>query len=434
MLMPIKIKPEKVQSSHWLPLDNAAKIFPAVSDNELTIVFRIMAELHQPVNFSILQKALAKTLDRLPYFTYRLHRGFFWYWLEPDPGGIEILPDNGLPCRAFHYKRNSKDMCRLLVKDNRISAEFFHSLTDGSGGLEFMKTLLFFYAAEARSDPDQSIDGLGPVIDFKELTEDSYNKHFKSKVPVPDKLRKAYHLPFPHRSKPRLRVLSAEVEAGQIKDRSKALGISVTEYMVAVYLWSLQEIFHQVKPKPYAPKRTTIRIQVPVNMRRLFPSKTLRNFSLFVMPEIDPCLGHYTFAEIIKTVRFFMERETDPKQLQRTIFRNVRGERYLLLRLVPLFVKNFVLSFQFKNLGMELYSGLITNLGKIDYPAELCGLVKRLRFYPPPPDTSRVTAASITYNNQMVITFLNSSTSKLLERKFIEYLRSDGINVKLLNP
>jgi NRPS condensation-like uncharacterized protein len=432
--MPLKIKPENQQSGDWLPLDNAAKIFPAVSGNELTIVFRLMAELDRPVNFAFLQSALTKTLERLPYFTYRLHRGFFWYWLEADPDGVDILPDAGLPCRAFHYKRNRKDMCRVLAKDNRISGEFFHSLTDGSGALEFMKVLLAYYAETSGFCADKAITGLSPIPDLKELTEDSYNRYFKSQIPVPDKLRKAYHLPFPHRRAPRLRVLATQVPANQIKERSKALGITVTEYLVSVYLWALQEIYHQVKPNMYSRKRTAIRIQVPVNMRKLFPSKTLRNFALFVMPEIDTCLGHYSFAEIVKTVRFFMERETDPKQLQRTIFRNVRGERYIFIRLVPLFIKNMILAFHFRNLGMELYSGLITNLGKIELPAELGGMVKRFRFYPPPPDTSRVTVASVTLSNEMVITFLNSSTSRLLERKFVDYLRCDGIDVKLLNP
>jgi NRPS condensation-like uncharacterized protein len=224
------------------------------------------------------------------------------------------------------------DQVRILLRDNQISCEFFHAITDGSGALEFLRTLIEHYTA-LKENPDAARKNEAQYDEFfEELTEDSYNKYFNPKVTIPDKLRQAYHLPFPFRGKPRLRVLSAEIPVAQVKSYAKSIGASITEYLVAIYMSAMQEIYHQVQPKGHPDKHSIIRIQVPVNLRKLFPSKTLRNFSLFVVPEIDTSLGHYSFEEIIKNVRFFLQRETEPKQMQRTIYRNVRNEKSYFIR------------------------------------------------------------------------------------------------------
>ena len=424
---------DPTKKERWLRLDNAAKIFPAGANKERSLVYRMTAEMDHPVNYHILIKALSRTLDDLPYFSYRIRRGFFWYWFEPDPSGLEILPDAGIPCRAFHFRRNQMDQVRILLRDNQISCEFFHAITDGSGALEFLRTLIEHYTA-LKENPDAARKNEAQYDEFfEELTEDSYNKYFNPKVTIPDKLRQAYHLPFPFRGKPRLRVLSAEIPVAQVKSYAKSIGASITEYLVAIYMSAMQEIYHQVQPKGHPDKHSIIRIQVPVNLRKLFPSKTLRNFSLFVVPEIDTSLGHYSFEEIIKNVRFFLQRETEPEQMQRTIYRNVRNEKSYFIRLVPLILKNMILSYHFRKLGMSLYSGLITNLGVVTLSERSSQMVQRLRFQPPPPDQSRVSLAVITYNNIMVLTFSISTRFRLLDKKFIQHLRQHGIDVKLLN-
>ena len=50
-----------------------------------------------------------------------------------------------------------------------------------------------------------------------------------------------------------------------------------------------------------------VRIALPVNLRRFFPSKTLRNFISMVYPSIDPRLGNYTFEEIVAIAKDVVE-------------------------------------------------------------------------------------------------------------------------------
>ena len=68
----------------------------------------------------------------------------------------------------------------------------------------------------------------------------------------------------------------------------------------------------QKEKVPVVFKRKPIKVLLPVNLRALFPSKTLRNFALYTTPEIDPKLGTYTFAEICQEVKHRMGAEINP--------------------------------------------------------------------------------------------------------------------------
>ena len=432
--MPLIFKPERSGKENWLPLDNAAKIFPSGTNQTRTLVFRATAEINRPVRYETLKKASQLTSRRYPYFTMHLRPGFFWYWLEMEADKVPVYPDTGEIGKVFRFSWSQEPLCRILARNNRISAEFYHALTDGSGALEFFKTLLATYAELEGIDIKPGGFNHYQSAPKPGETEDAYNRYFNPRLPAPRQLSKAYHLPFAYTKKQPARILSAEMDPALVKDKSKQRGITITEYLVSVYLWAVEDIYNKVRTIRNLRRRPIIRIQVPVNLRSLFPSNTLRNFALFVTPDMDMRLGFYSFEEITRIVHHYMQQQTDPKLMQKIIYRNVRNEKSLFIRLIPLPLKDRLLGYFFRRSGMELYSGLITNLGKVEFTGEFGSFIERLRFYPPPPDISKVSIAMITYNQKMVLTFSNSTVSRQLEKTFLQFLRDDGIPVKLLNP
>jgi NRPS condensation-like uncharacterized protein len=432
--MPLVFKPGQSGKEGWLPLDNAAKIFPPGTNKTRTLVYRVTAEISRTVRFESLKKASQLTSERYPYFTMHLRRGFFWYWLDMESEGIPVYPDTGEICKAFRFSWNQEPLCRIIAKDNRISAEFYHVITDGYGSMEFFKTLLATYAELEGVNIESGGFSHYQSSPKPGETEDGYNRYFNPKLPAPRQLSKAYHLPFPFLKNQPMRVLSAQLNPALVREKSKSRGITITEYLVAVYLWTIQDIYNKVRTIRNLRRRPIIRIQVPVNLRSLFPSNTLRNFALFVTPDIDMRLGFYSFEEITHIVHHYMQQQTDPKLMQKIIYRNVRNERSLFIRLIPLPMKDRVLNYFFKRSGMELYSGLITNLGKLEFTGEFGSFIERLRFYPPPPDKAKINIAMITYNQKMVLTFANGTVSMMLEKTFLQFLRDDGIPVTLINP
>lgn len=423
----------KQEQKNWYPLDNAAKIFPAVTNEVRTSVFRLTTELKEPVRLQFLQKALDKTLEELPYFKSQLKKGFFWYWLEPSSACPRVQFDEGAPCRAFRTQRQNHLLIRVLARENKISAEFMHVLTDGGGGLQFLLCLLKHYAQFCGWE----VDDLQPIqktdSSQEDLTEDSYNRYFRKHLPKPVKLRKAYHLPFKVRRFAKLKTVVAEVSTQQAIRLAKEKKISLTEYLASVYLFTLQKFYLLEHHKRPFPRKSILRVEIPVNLRKIFPSNTIRNFALFVMPEIDPRLGAYSFDEITRVVHHYMQLETDHRQIQRIIRRNVGGEKNPIIRAIPLAIKVFVLKLIFNSSGPLLYSGVLTNLGSVTLPESLANKIQRFRFTPPPPDPSiRVNSALISFQDSLILCFGNQSNSTKFEKEFIRFLQQEGLSIKIL--
>ena len=66
----------------------------------------------------------------------------------------------------------------------------------------------------------------------------------------------------------------------------------------------------------------------------------LRNFALYVTPEIDPQLGDYSFKEICSVVHHRMGLDCTAKLMGTRIAANVSSEKAFILKVMPLFIKN----------------------------------------------------------------------------------------------
>lgn len=414
----------------WLSLDNAAKIYPAILSDEFTAVFRISAIFKNPVKIKHLLKAVHSIEDRFPYYKVQLKKGFFWYYLEYVDLPISVEVDNNIPCRKF---QKGKLMFRILVLKNRISIEFSHILTDGSGAFEFFKSLLAFYFKECGVTIPGNFKFLHPgYIIPEEEFEDSYNRYFKENIPPIVKQSKAFHLPYSLNPSPRFDALNVVLSLKEIKDKATEKSVSITIYLISVYLLILQEIYENLKMLSRHKKNKCLRIEVPVNLRNIYPSITMRNFSLFVMPQIDLRLGHYTFEEIIKTVHHQIHLETDEKLINKNISRNVGYEKNLFIRGIPLFLKSLILSYKFYSLGSSQYSGVLTNLGMVTFPSDINRLIDYFILTPPPPNKMlKVSCGVMGFNDTLVLSFGNITRSKEFEQKFVKFLAGEGIKSKL---
>ncbi|MDM8160655.1 hypothetical protein QUH73_12585 [Labilibaculum sp. K2S] len=420
--------------SFWAPLDNAAKIFPAIRSKEHSTVARITAVLNERVAIKHLFSAIELAEKRFPYFKVSLRKGFFWYYLEQIDDPVKVTSDKGLLCQAFDRKDSNKHLFRILVRNNEICVEFSHILTDGSGLLQFMKAILIYYFNEKGMIPKEQIDPFYTSKASPEEFEDAYNRYFKEKIPHVIHQPKAFHLPFDLNSKPRFDVLLAMISTKELKERASEKSVSITIFLVAVYLLVLQDIFHECKAKGKGVRRKLARIQVPINLRNIYPTKTMRNFSLFVLPELDFRLGLYSFDEIVNLVHHKMQLETDEKLISKIISRNVGGERNVFVRSIPILLKSLVLHAKYYAEGANQFSGVVTNLGNTKVPDAIADQINYFVITPPPPNKKvKINCGVIGYKDKLVLSFGNISNSKEFERRFLRFLVEQNVKVKILN-
>jgi len=319
-----------------------------------------------------------------------------------------------------------------LVYKNQISVEFSHILSDGHGLLIFLSSIIMYYFRDKGLIQDNQLDKLYRTEADREELEDAYSRYFKEDIPPVIRQAKSFHLPFPLRQKPRFKMLLAILSINELKLKAKEKGVSINNYLISVYLLILQDIYFEYIDNGISIRNKIARIQVPVNLRNIYPSKTMRNFSLFVMPEIDFRLGKYSFDEILKIVYHKMQLETDEKIISKIISRNVGGERNFLVRGIPIWIKSLILNFKYLSEGANQYSGVVTNLGKIHLPESIRSKIDYFAITPPPPNKKlKINCGVIGYGEKLVISFGNITKSTEFERRFLHFLTQQGMKVRI---
>lgn len=423
------------ESGAWYSLDNAGVIMPAVTDKISTGLFRIEFTLSENVDEALLNHAIAETSNRFPYFNVTLKRGFFWYYLDQCQTSPQFCSDDGNPCQKFDINRPGTRLFRIRASGRRIAGEFSHALTDGSGAMSFMKTLLTRYFSLKGIEAGVTL-GEGDYADIlsiedqpdKEEYEDGYQKHFHGKLPNPEPNPRAWHMHKPLLPAGQYRIITARLELAEVLKEAKKRNVTVTELLGAVYLDALQSLWFS---EPRRPHEHFISLEIPVNLRQFFKTKTNRNFSLFILLSENMQLGARGFDELVKRAHYQMRLENDPRSIARQIARNAGGTRNLFVRMVPLFAKDVAARILFAKLGETMLSGFISNLGTLRLPPGITAHIEGVAFVPAPSMTTLTNASVLSWKDDLIVTFGSLARSRELERLFFRRLRSLGLAVSV---
>ncbi len=406
----------------WHRLDNTGKIYPLIRSFQQSTLFRLTAIISEPVDPEKLKDAVKKVVPLFPYFQVTLKPGFFWYYFEKTNKLPAVREDWNYPCTRYE-RRWSVSPIYIYYKNNYIALEILHSLTDGYGGTVFLKALLNSYFGLDRENLpiSKSADS-----NKENIWEDAYNKYYNPAIPPSKKGPKAFHLPFPRVMPGIYYSTTGIMPLEEILSTAKSDGCSLTQWLSGLYLDVLTKMIqdHHWKPLPVV-------LNVPVDLRKLFPSKTLKNFFVTLTPCIDSRLGHFSFDEILTHVKNFMEIKVDHRYISQQFKRNINFERSMTIRLIPLLIKRIFFPFFYYYLGERQYSGGFSNLGRFTLSPELREKVKEIHILPPPSPGTLIKAGCISYNNKLFITFGSLTENRELERRFFTSIRKKGIPVRI---
>lgn len=415
----------------WLRLDNAAKIYPAASSRRWHALFRLSATLDEPVDPELLMQAQRRMVRRFPSFYVRLRRGMFWYYLEGTDACAPVEADGESPCLPLSRREARGGLClRVRCWDRRIAVEFFHVLTDGTGGLCFLKTLVAEYLTlryGARIPRGDGVLDCGEPPRPEELA-DSFLEN-AGDVAVDRSEADAYHLSGDLEPDGFIRLTCASMPAEQVRERARALGVSVTTYLAALLIDAGCEL--QQRDGIARRSRRPVKVCVPVNLRPFFKSGTLRNFASYVNPGVDARLGPYTIEEIAQAVHHHLGAEATAKRLGAKFTANVSSERNALLRLTPLFLKNMAMKCAFLLVGDRKTTTILSNLGPVALPEAMAAHVTRMEFVLGPLSRNPVACAALTYGGTLYLNLTSTLRVPALEHAFLTRLVKQGVHVKV---
>ncbi len=413
----------------WYRLDNAALIFPAVMRKNWNNVFRVSVTLKDRVAPDILSRAAADLLPRFPTVYVRLRTGFFWYYLETVSEAPKAEEDYAWPLTPMTRRKLKKCCIRILYYQNRIAVEFFHSVTDGTGGMAFLQNLTARYLTLKEGI---TVYPEGNILDLLEKPKpEEAQDCFQlcgAKASVSRAEENAYRL----RGNPEeglfRHIVTGIVPTETLLEKAHEQGITVTAYLAAV-MGEAVLARQQADPRPG--RRRHIKITVPVNLRKTFGLNTLRNFTLAVNIGFDPRLGTYSHEEICRLMYHQLAAETIPQKMAGRVSTNVELQRSLPLRLIPLPVKTLAMRLVYALSGESKGCLNISNMGVVKLPESMAPHVERFDFiigvqYSYPNNCSVVSWQGKTY-----ISMIRGIRDSELERLFFSRLVELGIPVDI---
>lgn len=412
------------KETKWHKLDNTAKIFPVITSENLSNVYRISITLKEDIIPEVLQEALDIVLPWFEVFNVRLIRGIFWYYFETNRHSPVVEIESNYPCRYIDPYSNNKFLFRVSYYNNRINLEVFHVLTDGMGAITFLKEMTYQYLRLIHPELQKCVEAK-PSRECSLNIEDSYLKYYKKSDAKGYKTKKAYILEGKFMPTTVMGVIHGYIDLPSLKSVSKAKNVSINQYLIATLIWSIytEYLNKQVTKEP-------ICINAPINLRKLFESTTTKNFFAVLLAEFEADREDYTFDEILEKVTANLKNQMTKEHLERLISYNVSNEKLFVIRAVPLFIKNIAIKSIYNN-SAKSFTTTVTNLGSIGVLEEFASYVEKFHVILSVSKKQNLKCSVCSYGDELVFTFASVLADANLQKAFFRNLTAQGIKVTI---
>lgn len=415
-----------IDETYWNGLDNTAKLFPSITTTRSPNVFRLCAVLFDEVEPTVLQTALEKALAIMPAFALKLHRGLFWYYFDVNNERPIVTKEHTYPCAPIYRAGERGFLFRVTYYHKRINLEMYHALADGMGAVSFMRVLIYCYfnvvsgsevpEEHIRRESDEAARDFGEDSFIINCEECSQSSEKAARDP------EAYRLGGFQYDGTRLGVTSAYITTSELLNLARAHGATLSEYITALLIFSVFNTSYR-----RSSMKRPITISIPVNLRGMFPSHTLRNFfghmNVGVLPERDA-----SFEDILAAVKKRFSKCLTREYFERQIVSHVKIERIPGVKFVPIWLKNLIMRGFYKS-SEKRHTLTFSNLGKITLPSVIADRVERFEAFIGGSETHVKKASLCSYGDNLTLSLSSTVDDNSLEQFLLSYLSSQGAQI-----
>ena len=404
------------KSRDWYPLDNSSKIYPLSMQEDWMSIYRLSYYMNDDVNPIVLQIALLFTMNRFPLFRTSVHKGFFNNYLDTVNKRFNVKEENKTPCSKINISKFNTQLFRVIYYGKRISCEFFHLISDATGGMVFLTTLVNEYLRLLGKNVSYNEFALNPKDkpNKEELTDAFENNktHEKGGSLVEDKAleidgRLSVIRP--------CQVLHFDLDLNKVHKLAKENDVTINELLLTFLFLVLSYS---------TSKNGFIKIQVPINLRKYYHTKTLRNYSLYTtismkkssIKDFDGVL-----TEVKRQSRENITKEKLDKQASRAVnlVKNVT--------FIPLFIKRPIANFIYRVFGDKSSTTVLSNLGMINIPIEMQKEVDKVDFVLGTNLTNRILFSVISINNTLTLSLSKFTSNKSVDNNLYSLLKEHDL-------
>ncbi|NLV49543.1 MAG: hypothetical protein GXY20_02470 [Clostridiales bacterium] len=401
----------------WYPLDYAAKIYPMSMNSRWMAVFRLSVYFNADIVPELLQIALIGTIKRFPFFATSIKKGFFWHYIDSARHRFISEPESKRPCAPLNISTSSSQLFRVVYYKERLSVEYFHILTDGTGGMIFLKTL----AAEYLRLLGVNIPAGGGLLNVNDEPTESESENAFEKVASADSsagfaAKNAVQLRGRISRVVPARIIHFEMDSSRLVETAKERNCTVTALILSFMLEASKAASEESKG--------SIQIQVPVNMRKYYRSDTIRNFTMYGYISV-PRSEVGTADTLLPEVTRQLAQITSEENMRRMVTATKNLVKYL--KFIPLFIKQPIAAIIYSKLADDVFTSTISNLGVVVIPDEMKPYVKKLDFVLGTGVKMRATCSMVTAGSVTTLSIAKQTYDRSFETQMRRLLIEHGL-------
>lgn len=397
--------------THYHPVDNSALIHLAVHNTWHSNCFRLVAHLKAPIRPAKLQIAVNTLAPQFPMLAAGIRQKGKTFVVVPQTEPLYIRWD-GEPLSYMPEEELRTCALRVLYGPQHIAVEIFHSLTDGTGGLQFLKALLAEYLGTA-ADP----------VSLDAAWEDSYQTHAEEK-PTCMPGGASYLLPAASEGEKKIYQTTLNFSVKELLTVTRAEHTTITAFFTALFAQTVmkqQQYEKEISGETLLP----VQVMVPINLRKQFASDSLRNFSLYALPKLPPEAADAPFSEIVQSMAVQIQAQSATSRLRAAIATNVALEQKTAS--FPLWMKCAALRAGFEVCGGRSSCITVSNMGQVTFPDCIQKEIERLDFMLTPRVHSPYNCGIVSLGDTLSLTITRRGEDRGLEKRFALLLVKQGI-------
>lgn len=298
-------------------------------------------------------------------------------------------------------------------------------LTDGMGGITFLRELVYEYL---RLTHDELMEKLGDELcsDTSLNKEDSYVKNYTGKkYKKKYKTERAVRLTGEFLPPKALSVTHGYLNIPILKAKAKEYGVSINTFLTGIFAYSIYK--EHLHSQPY---KKPISICVPVNLRPFYGSITTKNFFGMTAAVLRADKENYTVEEVIARIDESLKEQITKENMDSLISYNVSNQKNLMLRMVPLFVKNLAMKWVYRSSALANTS-TVTNVGSLQIREDYRPYIDKMHVVLSMTKGQNMKCSISSYEDTLVYTISSKLKDQSIQKCFFRTLSELGVPVTI---
>ena len=393
-------------------------------DESLVIVVRL--NFRETIQYDCMQRALERAAMR-----YKL----FHSVLASTGEGLIFQESSQKPVLKRDnrkYRLGSEELAhfpyRVSCQEKELTISLHHGITDGYGAVEFTKTLLYYYLLEAgKPVTDEGIIRLNEIpYDTQAEDELAYVKYYDPDVMAPQKETGSvvpFALPVKYWD-----------EEGQYIYRHFKITLSAEEILKSARSSSATAVVNALICKSFAKaydlEEKLLISSITSDFRKLLPSRTLQNFSGYIISFYSPNTHPLSLEETASAMKGIIQMNNTKENAILQIRETTEvGQRIIKMPTQKLFEEKSAVRHAKKAVRQSL-GYLLTNIGRPDIPLSMAQWIEDMELYVPAV-TSPIVIGMNTVNDKMTLSISQSFEDDALIHTFQSVCSDYGFSVEV---